>query len=132
MSEYLDKIERVQAEIRKLMGGDGIGDREKTVTENQKKRRELIKGIEQHIQEVINVLDTNATYNSDGSSESGGDELPKGMKKHSHNFIIDSETIFRGFKICDDEQIDGPLKAKLYARLIREYRRNLEHIKRQA
>ena len=46
MSEYLDKIEKVQAEIRKLMGSDGIGDREKTVTENQKKRKELIKGIE--------------------------------------------------------------------------------------
>ena len=45
--------------------------------------------------------------------------------------MIDTDTIFRGFKICEDEQIDGSLKAKLYARLIREYRRNLEHAKRQ-
>ena len=46
--------------------------------------------------------------------------------------MIEKETIFRGFKICEDEMIEGTVKAKLYARLIREYRRSLEYAKREA
>jgi hypothetical protein len=104
------------------------------VIQLESKRKAHIAGIEQHIAEVMAILDTNATCNSDGGSSESGDDVDRKRPKSGSrkNFVIDTETIFRGFKICEDEMIEGTVKAKLYARLIREYRRSLEHAKREA
>ncbi len=39
--------------------------------EYAKRRKEIRKQIEQHIEEMIQVLDTNATYNSDADGSDG-------------------------------------------------------------
>jgi hypothetical protein len=82
---------------------------------------------------MISVLDTNATLNSDGSSESNlSDDSDYSPMNHKRNtFIFDTDTIMRGSAIREDENLDESLKARFLARLFREYRRTLENAKRQ-
>lgn len=92
--------------------------------EYAQRRSQIRKQIEIHINEMIQVLDTNATYNSDADGSDG--EAPT-QKSPTQVFVIKTETIIRASLIREDEEIDETLKARFLARLFREYRRNLEH-----
>ena len=89
---------------------------------------ELKRRIEMHIEEMIVVLDSNATFNH--ANEEGGGLPEDEEESRPKSFIIAKDTIIRCSNLQQEELIDEALKARFLARIFREYRRNLEHAKR--
>ena len=131
MSQHLAEIERlrnklkeIDVEVESMQHFKALKNDAKRHKEYAERRDEIRKQIEIHLNEMILVLDTNATYNSDADGSDG--EAPT-QKSPTQAFVIKTETIIRASLIRQDEEIDEALKARFLARLFREYRRNLEH-----
>lgn len=80
-------------------------------------KQELNKRIEQHLLDIIKILDEQ--YENNEGDEDEKDELQQ---------IISTDTILKG-SVISSEDIDEQIKAKFLTRLVREYRKNRERAK---
>ena len=80
----------------------------------ERMRLEINKRIEQHLVDIIRILDENSE-DTDENEEFPGQ-------------LLSTETILKGSVIAT-EDIDEQIKAKYLTRLVREYRRNRERAK---
>lgn len=76
---------------------------------------EINKRIEQHLLDIIKILDERVAQHDDDDPDTVGQ-------------VISSETILKGSAVAQ-EDIDEKIKAKFLSRLVREYRRNRERAK---
>ena len=101
--------------------------RQETDAEND--IQEIDENLNKHLEIMISVLDTNATYQYQEDELDTSRGTPKSHQEKRHTFSISMDTILRGSALKSEEMslgLDEQLKARFLTRIFREYRRNLE------
>jgi len=90
--------------------------------------------LNKHLEDMIAILDTNATYQYQEDEVDMSRGTPKSVAG-KRAFTISMDTILRGSALKQDDLslgLDEQLKARFLTRLFREYRRNMEKEHRNA